>query len=187
VEGGVLQTALGELRLPPDRGGELGGGERDVIIGIRPEHFEDVSLIDSAKRDRGVTFRAKIDLLESLGSDKFAYFTVQSERATAEHLQELAADAGTGDLGGGAEGVQVTARLDAASKAAEDQELEMWLDLEKVHVFDPATGENLTLADGSATRSEAETTVQRTVPADEAAETPADEAAETPADEPRPR
>jgi multiple sugar transport system ATP-binding protein len=165
TSGGVLQTPLGELRLPSGRGSGLGGGEREVIIGIRPEHFEDASLIDSDKRERGATFQAKIDLLESLGSDKFAYFTVQSERATAEHLQELAADAGTGDLGGGGEGVQVTARLDAASKAAEDEELEMWLDLEKVHVFDPDSGENLTLGDGAATRSEAETTVQRAVPA----------------------
>jgi len=145
---GTLQTPLGELRLPAGRGRGLGGGERDVIIGIRPEHFEDASLVGADKRDRGATVKAKIDLLESLGSDKFAYFTVQSERATAEHLQELAADAGTGDLGAGEEGVQVTARLDAASKAAEDQELEIWLDLEKVHVFDPESGENLTLADG---------------------------------------
>jgi multiple sugar transport system ATP-binding protein len=165
VNGGVLQTALGELRLPAGRARGLGGGERDVIIGIRPEHFEDAALVGADKRDRGATVHVEIDLLESLGSDKFAYFTVQSERATAEHLQELAADAGTGDLGAGEEGVQVTARLDAASKAAEDQELEIWLDLEKVHVFDPDTGENLTLAGGAATRSEAETTVQPAVPA----------------------
>ncbi len=172
VEGGVLKTPLGDLKLPADRARGLGSGGRDVIIGIRPEHFEDVSLIDSGKRERGATFAARIDLLESLGSDKFAYFTVQSERATAEHLQELAADAGTGDLGGGEEGVQVTARLDAASKAAEDQELEMWLDLEKVHVFDPETGENLTLTDGAAKGSEAETTVQRAVPAADEGQAP---------------
>ncbi len=145
ASGGTIKTALGDLRLPPGRGRGLDGGERDVIIGIRPEHFEDASLIGSEKRDRGTTVTAKIDLLESLGSDKFAYFTVQSERATAEHLEELAADAGTGDLGSGEEGVQVTARLDAASKAAEDQELEIWIDLEKLHVFDPESGANLTL------------------------------------------
>jgi multiple sugar transport system ATP-binding protein len=172
AKGDVLQTPLGELRLPADRARGLGGGERDVIIGIRPEHFEDASLVGADKRDRGATVKAKIDLLESLGSDKFAYFTVQSERATAEHLEELAADTGTGDLGGGEEGVQVTARLDAASKAAEDQELEIWIDLEKVHVFDPESGENLTLVDGAAKRSEAETTVQQAVPA--AADTPAE-------------
>jgi multiple sugar transport system ATP-binding protein len=152
----TLKTPLGDLRLPPGRARGLDGGERDVIIGIRPEHFEDAALIGSEKRDRGVTVTAKIDLLESLGSDKFAYFTVQSERATAEHLEELAADAGTGDLGGGDEGVQVTARLDAASKAAEDQELEIWIDLEKLHVFDPESGDNLTL---NAATEEAQATV----------------------------
>jgi multiple sugar transport system ATP-binding protein len=145
ASGNTLKTPLGDLRLPPGRARGLDGGERDVIIGIRPEHFEDAGLIGADKRDRGATVTAKIDLLESLGSDKFAYFTVQSERATAEHLEELAADAGTGDLGGGDEGVQVTARLDAASKAAEDQELEIWIDLEKLHVFDPESGANLTL------------------------------------------
>ncbi len=165
--GGVLQTPLGELKLPAGRARGLDGNERDVIIGIRPEHFEDASLIGDEKRGHGATVKAKIDLLESLGSDKFAYFTVQGERATAEHLQELAADAGTGDLGAGAEGVQITARLDAASEAAEDRELEIWLDLEKIHVFDPDSGENLTLGAGAkANGSEAETTVQQTVPAE---------------------
>jgi len=166
ASGRVLKTALGDLRLPADRSRGLDGGERDVIIGIRPEHFEDAALIGTEKRDRGATIKAKIDLLESLGSDKFAYFTVQSERATAKHLEELAADAGTGDLGSGEEGVQVTARLDAASTAAEDQELEIWVDLEKLHVFDPESGENLTLGDAAKTNtSEAKTTVQRAVPA----------------------
>jgi multiple sugar transport system ATP-binding protein len=165
ANGGVLQTPLGELKLPAGRARGL-GGEREVIIGIRPEHFEDASLVGDEKRDRGATVTAKIDLLESLGSDKFAYFTVQGERATAEHLQELAADAGTSDLGTAEEGVQVTARLDAGSQAAEDEELEIWIDLDKIHVFDPDSGENLTLADTARSNgSEAETTVQRAVPA----------------------
>ena len=144
LKDGVLQSPLGELRLPADRRPRLDGGERPVIIGIRPEHFEDADLVGD-KRDRGTVVKAKIDLLESLGSDKFAYFTVQSERAAAAHLEELAADAGTGDLGGGDEGVQVTARLDAASKAGEDRELDIWIDLAEVHVFDPESGANLTL------------------------------------------
>jgi multiple sugar transport system ATP-binding protein len=177
---GVLQTPLGELKLTAGRARGLDGGERDVIIGIRPEHFEDASLVGAEKRGQGTIVKAKIDLLESLGSDKFAYFTVQSERATAEHLQELAADAGTGDLGAGEEGVQVTARLDAGSEAAEDKELEIWIDLDKLHVFDPESGENLTLGDGAkANGSEARTTVQQAVPAkaeeDEAAEVAAPE------------
>ncbi|HEY2868075.1 MAG TPA: sn-glycerol-3-phosphate ABC transporter ATP-binding protein UgpC [Gaiellales bacterium] len=174
AKGDVLHTPLGELKLPAGRARGLDGNERDVIIGIRPEHFEDASLIGPDKRGQGSTVKAKIDLLESLGSDKFAYFTVQGERASAEHLQELAADAGTSDLGAGEEGVQVTARLDAGSKAAEDKELEIWIDLDKIHVFDPQSGENLTLGDAAkADGSEAKTTVQRAVPAKaEAAEAP---------------
>jgi len=166
AKGGVLQTPLGELKLPAGRARGLDGKERDVIIGIRPEHFEDASLVSPDKRAQGVTVKATIDLLESLGSDKFAYFTVQGERATAEHLQELAADAGTGDLGATEEGVQVTARLDAGSEAAEDKELEIWIDLDKIHVFDPDSGENLTLGDAARTDgSEARTTVQQAAPA----------------------
>jgi multiple sugar transport system ATP-binding protein len=166
AKSGVLETPLGQLKLPAGRASGLDGKERDVIIGIRPEHFEDASLVGAEKRGQGATVNAKIDLLESLGSDKFAYFTVQGERATAEHLQELAADAGTGDLGAAEEGVQVTARLDAGSEAAEDQELEIWIDLDKIHVFDPESGENLTLGDAATPNgSEAKTTVQQAVPA----------------------
>ncbi len=145
VKGGVLDTPLGELRLPDDRGGRLRAESsegRVVIIGIRPEHFEDVDLVGD-KRDEGTIVRANVDLLESLGSDKYAYFTVKGERASAQHLEELAQDRGGVEMST-EEGVQLTARLDAASAATEDQELDFWLDLRKVHVFDPDTGENLT-------------------------------------------
>jgi multiple sugar transport system ATP-binding protein len=146
IADGVLHTALGDLRLPEERRQKLEGrkGERGVIVGIRPERFEDAALVGEDKKDRGVVVRATVDLLESLGSDKFAYFTVQSERATAEHLEELARDLGTTDMTTD-EGVQVTARLDAASQAQEDKELDFWLDMDGVQVFDPESGENLTL------------------------------------------
>ncbi|HEX2377512.1 MAG TPA: sn-glycerol-3-phosphate ABC transporter ATP-binding protein UgpC [Gaiellales bacterium] len=147
VEGDVLRSPLGDLRLPAERrrrlGSDGGGGGRSVIIGIRPEHLEDAALVGD-KRDQGTVFKANVDLLESLGSDKYAYFTVQSERASARHLEELAEDAGGVEMAT-EDGVQVTARLDSASKAKEDQELEFWLDLRRVHVFDPESGENLTV------------------------------------------
>jgi len=142
----TVSSPFGDLRLPDARRRRLqasGGGERAVIIGIRPEHFEDAELVGD-KRDQGTVFKANVDLLESLGSDKYAYFTVKSERASAQHLEELAADAG-GVETTTEDGVQVTARLDSASTAKEDQELELWLDLRRVHVFDPDSGENLTV------------------------------------------
>jgi multiple sugar transport system ATP-binding protein len=166
VAGDVLQTPLGELRLPAERRSRLGsnGSERAVIIGIRPEHLEDAELVGD-KRDQGAVFKADVDLLESLGSDKYAYFTVKSERASAQHLEELAEDAGGVEMAT-EDGVQVTARLDAASKAKEDQELEFWLDLRRVHVFDPESGENLpvdTVEGGDEANRQAEPVAEKPV------------------------
>jgi multiple sugar transport system ATP-binding protein len=144
VRDGVISSPLGELRLPEERRSRLHAAGGEVIIGIRPEHFEDAELVGDDKRSYGAVYRANVDLLESLGSDKYAYFTVQSERATAQHLQELAEDAGAGEMGA-AEGVQVAARLDSASQVAEDRETDFWLDLRRVQVFDPQSGENLTV------------------------------------------
>jgi multiple sugar transport system ATP-binding protein len=39
----------------------------------------------------------------------------------------------------------VVARLDAASEVSEGKEAELWFDVEKVHLFDPESGDNLTV------------------------------------------
>jgi multiple sugar transport system ATP-binding protein len=146
VEGDTLRSPLGDLKPSEEKRSKLeqrAKGKRDVIVGIRPEDFEDASLVGD-KRAHGGTIEAKVDLLESLGSDKFAYFTVSGERATAQQLEEVARDIGAHEMIQG-EGIQVTARLDAASKAQEDDKLEFWFDLRRLHVFDPESGENLTL------------------------------------------
>ena len=46
-----------------------------MIVGIRPESFEDAELVGGDTRDRGMTFRAKIDLVEQLGAEQYAYFS----------------------------------------------------------------------------------------------------------------
>jgi multiple sugar transport system ATP-binding protein len=81
--------------------------------------------------------------LESLGADKYAYFHIQGARATAQELEELAADAGTSDAPGGSD--QVVARLDPASRAREGRQLQLWFDPAKLHLFNPDNGAHLTL------------------------------------------
>ena len=66
----------------------------------------------------------------------------QVPRATAQELEELAADAGTGDAPGGND--QVVARLDPASRAREGQRLELWFDPGKLHLFNSGNGAHLT-------------------------------------------
>jgi multiple sugar transport system ATP-binding protein len=143
LEDGQLRTPLGDIDPPAKiraRIEEAGPG-REVIVGIRPEHFEDAALVGD-KKAAGQTFSAAVDVLESLGADKFAFFHIEGSRATARELEEIAADTGSTDVPGASD--QVVARLDAASRAREGERLELWFDTGKLHVFNPENGANLT-------------------------------------------
>jgi len=121
---------------------EKADAPREVIAGIRPEHFEDARVLDERTLGGGSTFTATVDVLESMGSDKYAYFTVEGEAATSAELEELAADAGSADVP--ASGSQLVTRLSAASGAKEGSEVDVWFDADKIQLFDPSNGKNLT-------------------------------------------
>ena len=117
-----------------------GRSSERLVAGIRPEHFEDASLVPDEARDHGTTFSAKIEVIEWMGSELYAYFSVDPGDDRQE-LRDMAEDLGTIDFAN--EGAQVVARLDANSDAAEGQELELWLDMDRVHLFDAKDGTNL--------------------------------------------
>jgi multiple sugar transport system ATP-binding protein len=110
-----------------------------VVAGIRPEHMEDASLVGD-QRDQGAVFTAGIEIIEWMGAELYAHFTVDAP--PPGELADLAADLGQAEFGEG-EGAQVTARLDATSDAAEGKDLELWLDTHRIHLFDGETGLNL--------------------------------------------
>ena len=143
-EDGDLHTPLGDVTLPGDVRAKVrqAGAGHDLIMGIRPEHLEDAALLNG-RRDEGLTFTATVDVLESLGAEKYAYFHLQGARATAQELEELAADAGTKDVPGGSD--QIVARLDPASRAHEGERLQLWFNPHKLHLFNPDNGAHLTL------------------------------------------
>ncbi|MEW1586543.1 sn-glycerol-3-phosphate ABC transporter ATP-binding protein UgpC [Micromonospora vinacea] len=150
VQDGELHTALGKVPLGDRVRRELESADapRELILGIRPEHFEDAELVDDDTRRRGMEFEAPVDIVESMGSDKYVYFTVEGEKASAAELEELAADAGAADFAGA--GGNLVTRLSAESPVAEGQTRRVWFNLEKIHLFDPANGRNLTLHEGRA-------------------------------------
>ncbi|MET8260254.1 ABC transporter ATP-binding protein [Micromonospora sp. NPDC005553] len=150
VQDGGLHTALGTVPIGDRIRRELEAADapRELILGIRPEHFEDAELVDDDTRRRGMEFEAPVDIVESMGSDKYVYFTVEGEKATAAELEELAADAGAADFAGA--GGNLVTRLSAESPVAEGQTRRVWFNLEKIHLFDPANGRNLTLQEGRA-------------------------------------
>ena len=150
LENGSLRTQFGDIPLSDKtrRALEGRGDSRDVIMGVRPESFEDAALVPSADRDHGITFKANIEVVESMGSDVFIYFTQESGAQSAE-LLELAADSGRADTGADVD--QVVARLDAATKVREGQPADLWMDTRFIHVFDPTTGANATYEEGFTT------------------------------------
>ncbi|MGC1214759.1 MAG: sn-glycerol-3-phosphate ABC transporter ATP-binding protein UgpC [Micromonospora sp.] len=150
VEDGKLRTALGDVPIGERVRRQLDGADapRELILGIRPEHFEDAELVDDESRRRGMEFGAPVDIVESMGSDKYVYFTVEGERASAAELEELAADAGAADFTGA--GASLVTRLSAESAVREGENRRVWFNLEKIHLFDPSTGRNLTLHEGRA-------------------------------------
>jgi multiple sugar transport system ATP-binding protein len=145
LEEGNLHTSFGAVPLTPQLRQVLtrANAGRDVIVGLRPENFEDAALVGPAEREHGITFRTTVDVVESMGSDVYVYFAQGQDNALqVDQLAELAADSGQADTGGS--GDTVTARLDSATQVREGQEAELWVDTRAMHVFDPQTGKNYT-------------------------------------------
>ncbi len=146
VEDSSLRTPLGDLPLGDRARRALSEADspRQLILGIRPEHFEDAGLIEEHQRSKGFEFSAPVDLVESMGSDKYVYFTIEGEHAVSADLEDLAADAGGADL---PPQDSLVTRLSAESRVRGGADARVWMNLDKIHLFDPADGRNITLHD----------------------------------------
>ena len=89
--GRQAQLPFGDAPIPPGTTTD----KRDVIAGIRPEHFEDAAIDGS-----GLRFKAKLDVVESMGSELYAYFDAHAGEVHSDQLDELAADAGLEEVPG---------------------------------------------------------------------------------------
>jgi multiple sugar transport system ATP-binding protein len=140
-----LTLSFGEVMLAPEVQRVIEGHPRpqNVIVGVRPEHLADAALIDAYQRIRALTFEVKVDLVESLGADKYVYFTTAGPAVHAAQLDELEAE-------GEMHENQFVARVSAESKASVGQSVELALDMTKVAVFDADSGANLTIAPAAA-------------------------------------
>ncbi|NDU75550.1 sn-glycerol-3-phosphate ABC transporter ATP-binding protein UgpC [Actinomadura sp. DSM 109109] len=138
--GGVfLETPLGRFELRDARKAAAIGDRSVVLVGIRPEHVEDASLVGEEKRERGSVVRVRVDVTEWLGNELYAYVPYEAPEDLAARLGELSRE-----LDGDQLRTQAVVALDAASMIAPGREAELWIDTTRVHLFDPATGENLT-------------------------------------------
>jgi len=118
-----------------------------VIVGLRPEAFEDADFADlSLPR-----FDASIAVVEELGSDTHVLFGVAATRVDTEELrpteEEEALIADDSSI--------FTARVDPASTARVGRQLRLAVDPAGLHFFDPESGDALAPPEPAAGRPEA--------------------------------
>jgi multiple sugar transport system ATP-binding protein len=143
---GHLEVNLGEHKLTVDdrlarnRSGLGDYVGKEVILGIRPEDFEDASIEPDAPADRRIKVRA--DLTEPLGSEVLVHFGTE---ATAVVSSAAEADVGEdADIRLGEEDdvtTRLIARVSPKSRIALGQQVELAVDTTRLYFFDPETRE----------------------------------------------
>ena len=84
---------------------------KEVVIGIRPEDLEDTNFVQNATKDS--TINANVEVTEPMGSEIYLYVDI--------------------------EGVLVTARVNPKSKYSSGDKATLFVDIDKIHIFDKKT------------------------------------------------
>jgi multiple sugar transport system ATP-binding protein len=145
VGGGRVRFAGFDIELP--EGSHAASLDGRVILGIRPTDFEH----DATADPRLPRIRVKPDVVEELGAETHAIFTIEAPEVTAEAVR-AAADAASDDEGrlfASDQRAVFTAQVDARRQVASGQEAAFAVDHHRFHYFDPKTG----LALGSGARA----------------------------------
>jgi multiple sugar transport system ATP-binding protein len=103
---------------------------KPVIVGIRPEDFEDASLATEVPENQRLT--SQVALIEALGSEIMVHFRVDAPRV--ESGDPDAVDDKTGDDGANAVG-----RFNPRSRARMGDAVEIAIATENLHFFDAET------------------------------------------------
>jgi len=149
---GGLTVAFGDYNLAVDdqlarnRSGLADYVGRTVMLGIRPEDFEDASLESDAPPDRRI--EAVADLTEPLGSEVLVYFSVEAARIISSAVTADAAE-GDADIYFGGDDDESTpedvtrlvARVSPRTRIAVGSKIELAVDTSRFYFFDPETRE----------------------------------------------
>jgi multiple sugar transport system ATP-binding protein len=140
VEDDALRLPITTVALEQSLRTRLNGHQRGkpLIVGIRPEDFEDAALAGSGRG--GHTLTVVPDVLEATGSDIYAHVALNQAGAASAQRAAAALDPDIKDVPMPAE---LVARLSTSSRIREGEPGELWLDTSKLHLFEPATGERL--------------------------------------------
>jgi multiple sugar transport system ATP-binding protein len=119
---------------------------RRVALGIRPDDFEDASLVHDAPADARLPI--EVDLRETLGREAYLHFTIDAPPVLTEDVRELAADTDQAavealEREASARVTRFVALVSAKTKAGEGGRVELAVDTNVLHFFDLETGESI--------------------------------------------
>jgi multiple sugar transport system ATP-binding protein len=116
---------------------------KKVVLGIRPEDLEDAAVAKDVPADRRL--HGKVELIEALGSEIMAHFTIDAPPALTEDVKELAQDVGDERAvmeaaEGSKQHTTMVGRFDPRAEVKEGEIAEVAVDTRGLHFFDPETG-----------------------------------------------
>jgi multiple sugar transport system ATP-binding protein len=126
-------VSFGGFRIPA----HVPGRADRLIVGIRPEGFEDVAFADPTLP----TIEVQAEVVEDLGPDAHVVFPVDSPPVDVSEVREAAGDDETLVV---SDRVRFTARVDPQTSARVGATIRLAVDSSKFHYFDPASGLRLT-------------------------------------------
>jgi multiple sugar transport system ATP-binding protein len=130
------ELVFGQYCVPLDAGRRPAGTSRNVVLGIRPESFEDASFAPSELP----TIEVEVTVLEELGADAHVFFRVDAPQVTAEALE------GREDATLIADSTALfSARVDPRTRARVGERVLLAVDPSRFHFFDSETGASLLL------------------------------------------
>ena len=100
---------------------------------------------------RGVTFDVTIDVTEWLGNEQYAFVPFEAPADITAQLAELANELDSEQMR-----TQICVELDPLSRVRNGDKATLWLDAERMHLFDPQSGDNLTRKPDERSREEHE-------------------------------
>jgi multiple sugar transport system ATP-binding protein len=139
-ENGDAVAVFGQTRIPilPDRR-EMAKDldtflNKDVVLGIRPEHMEDADLAEDMESTAPLDVEPQV--IESMGSEKYVYFELPRGGHTAhtQSIDEIESEIGAGEEEGDE---LLVARISPETDAQEGRQKRLLIDTSKIHLFDP--------------------------------------------------
>lgn len=111
----------------------------ELVVGLRPSDLEAASV---AGRDADRSMTANVDVTEMLGADTYIHFTVDRNPVITPDIEELLADTGqeADSLG---DKTNFVARVSPDINVQHGDSVELTVDSDKLHFFDPSTGDRV--------------------------------------------